>query len=119
MSTSRSATLRRAVTLLAAATAGGCHLFGGSCLDDPPTSCPPTPPTYAQVEPVLAHACVLCHEAEGQVRTIPLDTYDAVYARRDAAEKLVSTCAMPKDGVVLTDDERRALLTWFVCGAPR
>lgn len=120
MSTCRSAWFVRAALVLAvSASLAGCQLFGGSCLDDPPTACPPSPPTYATVEPVLAHACVLCHNPDGQVRSSPLDSYDAIYARRDKAASLVSTCGMPRDGVVLSDDERRLLLTWFVCGAPR
>ncbi len=121
MSTSRSfrTGTSRAVLALMVVASAGCQMFGGSCLADAPTSCPPNPPTYAQVQPILGHACVLCHAPDAQLSTLPLDTYEAVFARRDAAEKLVSTCAMPRDGVLLSDEERRTLLNWFVCDAPR
>lgn len=100
-------------------TAAGCGLVSGTCKNNLPASCPPKAPTYADVEPILAHACVLCHTAGGQAPTIPLDTYDEVFARRGAALNQVYACTMPKDGVPLSDDERLMLLRWFVCEAPR
>lgn len=97
----------------------GCGSVGGSCPNAAPSTCPDVAPTYAEVQPILQHACVLCHVAGGQAPTVPLDTYDAVYARRLASQSQVLACTMPRDGVPLPDDERLALLTWFVCDAPR
>lgn len=107
--------LIRAATLLLAACTGG----SGTCPNNLPARCPPKPPSYTDVAPILDRSCALCHVAGGQAPTRPLDTYDAVYKLRGPALNQIYACTMPRDGVVLTPEDRLMLLTWFVCDAPR
>lgn len=109
----------RAAPLSALVWLAACDLSGGRCKTDLPGTCPPVPPTWADVEPIVDRSCALCHVNGGQVSRLPLDSYDAVFALRRASAAQVHACAMPRDGVVLSDDDRRTLLTWFLCNAPR
>ena len=50
----------------------------------------------------------------------PFSAYDQVYSQRSQILNQVYACKMPPDGAEpLSPEERKTLLTWLVCGAPR
>lgn len=91
-----------------------------ACPDDLPASCPAGAPGYAAtIAPILASRCASCHGPGGSQATRPLVTWDDVHARRGEVLSMVYGCRMPPEGSApLADDERAALLSWLVCGAP-
>ncbi len=94
---------------------------GPSCPNDLPPSCPATVPSYqATVAPIINLRCVSCHSPGGQQSNLPLQTYSEVYPKRSAILDQVYACNMPRAPTPRpTEQERQALLTWLVCGAPQ
>jgi hypothetical protein len=85
------------------------------CPSDTPASCPSPAPTYADVSPVLETYCARCHQP-GQ--TLPeLTSYAAAFAARDKVFTTLTGCTMPMPWP--TDNERKLLLAWLICGAPQ
>lgn len=109
---------RLAIVGLLLAGCGGSS--GGSCPNDLPSSCPSPAPSYGQdVAPIVQARCLGCHAPGGQSANIPLDSYDALHARRSQVLDQVYACRMPPAGQPqLSSDERQKLLGWLVCGAP-
>jgi len=94
---------------------------GGTCPQDTPASCPAgTPPSYASdVAPVIAGRCSTCHAPNEQEPSKLFGTYSQVFSQRTSILGQIHACKMPPAGApTLTSDERRAVLTWLVCGAP-
>jgi uncharacterized membrane protein len=85
-----------------------------------PTSCPAPAPTYADVAPIIAQRCAVCH---GQVQTgnWPLDTYSHVASWREEIRTELVNCTMPPrdSGLSIPDEERMTILTWIRCDLPR
>lgn len=103
----------------------GCSSDGGG---SPAPSCGPVPrnecpdagaPSFAQeVFSVLDEKCNVCHAHDPKLW--PLTDYSHVSDWRSQIETTVAGCTMPPSGssVALTEDERRQILIWTICGAP-
>lgn len=93
-----------------------------SCPNDLPSACPSEgAPSYAQtIAPIFASRCQSCHREGGEAGgEKTFDTYKTVFDDRRAILNQVYACSMPPSSdEALSDAERAALLTWFVCGAP-
>ena len=83
-------------------------------------SCPSQAPSYAtQIQPIIQSSCVTCHYSGNPSSRFDFSTYSAVNANRGPMLTQVYSCAMPPpDAGALSSDEREALMTWLVCGAP-
>ncbi len=94
---------------------------GGACPNDLPADCPSPAPTYTDdVAAIIEARCWECHGPGGaeQARH-DFSTYDSVYAQRGSMLTQVYSCRMPPaEAAPLASDERAALLSWLVCGAP-
>ena len=77
-------------------------------------------PSYAtDIEPIISNYCLTCHAPTGEAGDHPLQTYQNVFTLRGSVLDQVNLCKMPQAGYEQpTTDERVALLTWLVCGAP-
>jgi len=109
----------------------------GSCLTDPigqsppledcshvlpaATDCPSAVPSYdGDIAPIIASRCTLCHSPSGIANTVLFDTYDQAYSWYKVMYTQIYSCLMPPSCAgALPDEERQALLKWFVCKAPR
>lgn len=107
------------VAVLAVGECGHEKPVESSCPNVTPASCPADAPTYVgDVAPILAERCGLCHTAGGMESVRAFDTYEQVYAQRTRILTRVHACLMPPpDQMQPTAEERRAILTWVVCGA--
>lgn len=85
-----------------------------------PTECPDPMPRYADVEPIFAERCVVCHYGQAG-GPWPLNTYGHVTDWHDTIRAAMLDCSMPPlgAGVGMTVEERVAILTWLRCGFPR
>lgn len=90
------------------------------CAVRAPTSCPEPAPRYADVEPVFAERCVICHAGNWN-GPWPLNSYQHVADWEDTIRSNVLDCTMPPldAGVPITTEERTLILTWLRCGMPR
>jgi len=94
------------------------------CPNDRPTEddCPTASPFYAEVAPIFATRCAICHGASGLETKYQFDTYAEVHdvvAVRSLILFQIYNCRMPPSCAPnLSPDERRTMLKWFVCGAP-
>lgn len=122
-----------ALLLAALSVAGSC---GGESQPDPPDTaavdgdCPSGLPSDAAcasevpsyeltVAPIIERRCGACHYRGNTLSGDEFVDYDDVWRARRTLLTRVYTCAMPPDGAAaLAPEERRALLQWFVCGAP-
>ena len=115
---------------LAAGMSGGCGSSsltpdGGTttdtaplvCTVKAPTVCPDPPPHYPDVQPIINRLCVPCH-AGLPGGNWPLLQYEHVASWQDLIRAHMLACSMPPPdaGVVMTNDEREAILTWILCG---
>ena len=106
-------------TASAGATGGG----GSSntprvCDIQAPTECVEPSPTYADVEPIFASRCVVCHGANPGAW--PLNSYGHVASWRDTIRAALLTCAMPpaEAQMSLPKEESLLILHWIRCGMP-
>lgn len=125
--------LRALMIGLSGALAAGCAgserpdpppdvLPGGSCPSDLPddTECAGNAPSYAEQTAVLiAERCTSCHFSGNLQSPRIFESYADVFAQRRGMLTQIYSCRMPPEGSpALSAAERRALLQWFVCGAP-
>jgi hypothetical protein len=90
------------------------------CPDDLPAFCPEQVPSYqTNISPLLQQFCLECHSSNGEAANHDLSTYQAVFADRRNVLAQVYSCRMPPVQVPqLSTQQRKDLLTWFVCQAP-
>lgn len=104
------------------ATSGtsGASGTSGTCPDDLPAACPAVAPSYAkEVAPAIQQACTPCHAPGGEQASRSLVTYAGAFANRSAMLNQVHACRMPPAGAPpISEDGRKLLQTWVVCGAP-
>jgi uncharacterized membrane protein len=106
------------VTAMMGATLVACFTSGPSCTPGDLPTCTVPPPSYATtVAPIVAAQCTPCHSLGGVESKTPLVTVADVQKYAGSVLDQVDACLMPQ-GSVLTDADRRTLLTWLVCGAP-
>jgi hypothetical protein len=95
---------------------------GGACPSDLPDrdQCEASTPSYGvEAAPIIEQRCATCHYPDNTQSRYVFADYDDVYRDRQTLLTRIYGCVMPPDGAPqLTPDERRVLLTWFVCGAP-
>ena len=84
-----------------------------------PTLCPSPSPRYADVAPVIARRCVVCHDGAPN-GPWPLIDYQDVTDWWDTVRDDLIGCSMPPPdgGTSMTSEERTAILTWILCGFP-
>jgi uncharacterized membrane protein len=75
---------------------------------------------YAQVQPVLAQRCYMCHGEQVQMKNIRLDTPAELKTHAQAVyQQVVVTRQMPMNNATgITDAERALIGQWFTAGAP-
>lgn len=84
-----------------------------------PTSCMTPSPRWADVQPIFAARCAVCH---GNVPGHwPLDTYSHVVDWNVEIRGMLLSCAMPPpdSDVTMTLEERQLILEWLRCNHPR
>jgi uncharacterized membrane protein len=80
-----------------------------------------SPPTFAEVQAVVAERCQLCHNAAVANKNVRLDSADAIVARaQQLYQQAVVLKAMPMNNATrITASERALLGRWFESGARR
>jgi mono/diheme cytochrome c family protein len=94
---------------------------GDVCPQVLPASCPAQVPSYrGEIASLVQQRCLGCHGPGGTAYPArDFTSYAKVYARRRNILGMVYGCTMPPAGATpLAPQERRDLLTWFVCNAP-
>jgi uncharacterized membrane protein len=79
------------------------------------------PPTFEQVQAVVAQRCQLCHNATLQSKNVRLDSADEIskHAQQLYQQAVVLKLMPMNNATRITDDERALLGRWFEAGAPR
>lgn len=97
-------------------------LGGGGCPSDLPddASCTSDAPSYAEQTAAMIEArCTVCHFSGNVQSPRVFESYDDVFEQRRVMLTQIYSCRMPpEESAALSPAERRALLQWFVCGAP-
>lgn len=90
------------------------------CSTRAPTSCPEPAPRYADVMPIFASRCVVCHFGEPN-GPWPLDNYRHIADWQDEIRSNLLACSMPPrdSGIALTDEESAMILGWLRCDLPQ
>lgn len=92
------------------------------CSGETVSSCPSEGSvTYeADIKQILDAKCTDgCHTPGGEESGTRIDSYSTAKVRAQTIRRQVEGCAMPpSDEPLLSDEERRLLLTWIACGAP-
>ena len=78
------------------------------------------PPTFAQVQAVVAERCQLCHNATVQSKNVRLDSADEIakHAQQVYQQAVVLKLMPMSNATGITDAERALLGRWFEAGAP-
>jgi uncharacterized membrane protein len=78
------------------------------------------PPTFAQVQAIVAERCQLCHNAAMPSKNVRLDSAEAVHSHaQQVYQQAVVTRLMPLNNATqITDAERAQIGRWFEAGAP-
>jgi hypothetical protein len=88
----------------------------------PDTDCATASPFYADVAPIIAARCSVCHHAGGLETKYTFDTYAEVHDNTAIRTRILTqiyACRMPPPCAPdLSAEERRTMLKWLVCGAP-
>jgi uncharacterized membrane protein len=101
--------------------------IGSRRADDEMAAAPPTPPTFAMAEEVVAGRCSACHAAEpvwegivAPPKGVMLDTPERIRAHAgEIARQSVWSDAMPPGNITeITPEERAILAAWVRGGAP-
>ncbi len=79
------------------------------------------PPSFAQVQAVVAQRCQLCHNATLQSKGVRLDSADEIanHAQQLYQQAVVLKLMPMNNATQITDDERALLGRWYEAGAPR
>ncbi len=79
------------------------------------------PPTFAQVQAVVAQRCQICHNAVVQSKNVRLDSADeiATHAQQLYQQAVVLKLMPMNNATQITDAERALLGRWFESGASR
>ncbi|MDQ2736390.1 MAG: hypothetical protein M3Y55_15685, partial [Pseudomonadota bacterium] len=79
------------------------------------------PPTFAQVQTVIAQRCQMCHNAAFNNKGVRLDSADEIAAHaQQIYQQAVVLKLMPMNNATqITDAERAILGRWFEAGALR
>jgi uncharacterized membrane protein len=90
---------------------------------DPATLAVPAssgPVGYAQVQPVLAQRCYICHGPQVQMKNVRLDSPEALGQHAQMVyQQAVVTRIMPMNNATgITESERALIAQWFRSGAP-
>ena len=77
-------------------------------------------PTYAELQPVLAQRCYMCHGAQVQMKGLRFDSPEMVKQHaQQIYQQAVVTKIMPMNNATqITDAERGLIKRWFEGGAP-
>lgn len=111
--------LDAALLVCACASCSACSI--AACpTGDIPAACPDTgAPSYVNdVARIISQECLSCHSQGGEESSLPLGSYEDVFAERQEALDQIYSCQMPQSGSLSTS-QRATLLTWFACGAPQ
>jgi uncharacterized membrane protein len=78
------------------------------------------PVTYAQIQPVLAQRCYMCHADQVQMKNVRVDTPQALTTHAQAVyQQVVVSRGMPMNNSTgITEAERDLIRRWFEGGAP-
>ena len=100
-------------------SSGSSGSTSGDCPDIVPATCPPSPPTYAKdIAPLVQATCAPCHARGGVEASRILTNYDGLFKQSNPVLLQVAACRMPpRNSPPMSEDGRKALLTWVVCGA--
>ncbi|MEL6344404.1 MAG: monooxygenase [Myxococcota bacterium] len=90
---------------------------------------PPPPTWHADVRPIIAQSCVHCHNTEGGLTSIALDTYEDAHDWQVAIGAAVAARTMPpwnaeegcnryEDDFSLAQDEIDTIVAWVEAGGP-
>ena len=79
------------------------------------------PPSFAQVQAVVAQRCQLCHNATLPSKGVRLDSPDEIakHAQQLYQQAVVLKLMPMNNATQITDDERALLGRWYESGAPR
>jgi hypothetical protein len=84
--------------------------------------CAMATPFYADVAPIFAARCSVCHQPGGLDVKFRFDSYPAIYNNRQTRIDIftqIYNCRMPPSCAPnLSPSERKMMLEWFVCSAP-
>ena len=77
------------------------------------------PVSFAQVQPVLAQRCAMCHGEQVQMKNVRLDSPEAIARNAQAIyQQVVVSKIMPMNNATgITDEERALIGQWFQQGA--
>jgi uncharacterized membrane protein len=78
-----------------------------------------TPKQYLEVQKVLEQRCMMCHNAQMQMKNVRLDSPEAVKLHaQNIYQQVVVTKQMPMNNATgITDAERAVIAQWFNAGA--
>ncbi|MCY1545737.1 hypothetical protein D9M68_816900 [compost metagenome] len=80
----------------------------------------PATVSYAELQPVIAQRCVVCHGEALQSKGVRLDSEQSLKQHAQMVyQQVVVMKAMPMNNATgLTEDERALFAQWFKAGAP-
>jgi len=80
----------------------------------------PATVSYAELQPVIAQRCVMCHGEALQSKGVRLDSAENLKQHAQMVyQQVVVMKAMPMNNATgLTEDERALFAQWFKAGAP-
>jgi len=78
------------------------------------------PPTFAEIQAIVAERCQLCHNAAMPSKNVRLDSSEAIATHaQQVYQQAVVTKLMPLNNATrITDAERAQIGRWFEAGAP-
>ena len=103
-----------------ASAAGATAAAGATGAGTAPAVAQSGPVGYAQVQPVLAQRCYMCHADQVQMKNVRVDSPQALATHAQAVyQQVVVSRAMPMNNSTgITEAERALVKRWFEGGAP-
>jgi uncharacterized membrane protein len=104
----------------ASSSAGATAAGGASGAGTGPAVAQNGPVGYAQIQPVLAQRCYMCHADQVQMKNVRVDTPQALATHAQAVyQQVVVSRSMPMNNSTgITEAERDLIRRWFEGGAP-